>query len=347
MFACKIISIGNWYFINLPNRNDKVHIKYISERNEKMSLELVKEIFQKLPDCKNWSAHLLGFKHSIRNGTVYNCRKIELEPSSEMDKLIQSISELYVGEDKHRISKYTDIREYDGTCNGTTIYKISENNSNVEIDLAALFQGIADSDTEADPLEMKSQAYVLCGCFKINNEEHRLKMISMNTPVTLLNNRFMCNNGKFWAITEKVLHLRTIMNVLIYDKTVYFLDMSGETLFNMERAYKLKCSEVVNEIETMNIVSDIEIFKNTATTGANPRRFAAFSKSKLQLLKKKKNREKAAKYFNIPLTEDKKQFNTTEKVDAENLVKLLCGKAMWDIMEEVPVEVDGSKSWTR
>lgn len=312
-----------------------------------MSLELVKEIFQKLPDCKNWSVHLLGFKHSKRNGTIYNCRKIELEPAGEMNKLIKSISELYMGEDKHRLSKYVDIREYDGTCNGTTIYKISEINNNVEIDLDALFQGIADSNTEADSLEMKSQAYVLCGCVKINNEEHQLKLISMSTPITLLKNRFLHNNGKFWAITNKVLHLHTIMNVLIYDKIVYFLDMSGETLFNMERAYKLKCSEVVNEIETMNIVSDFDTFRNIATTGSNPRRFAAFSKSKLQLLKKKKNREKAAKYFKIPLTEDNQKFNTTEKVDAENLVKLLCGKAMWDIMEEVPVEVDSSKSWSR
>lgn len=312
-----------------------------------MSLELVKEIFQNLPNCKNWSTHLLSFKHSIRNGSIYNCRRIELEPSGEMDKLIQSISDLYVGEDKHRLSKYTDVREYDGTCNGTTIYKISESSSKVEIDLDALFKGIADSDTESDPLEMRLQAYILCGGIKINDEEHRLKLISMNNPITTLNNRFRHNKGKFWAISKKVLHLRTIMNVLIYDRTVYFLDMSGETLFNMERAYKLKCSEVVNEIDTMNIVSDIEVFKNTATAGANPRRFAAFSKSKLQLLKKKKNREKAAKYFNIPLTDDKEQFNTTEKVDAENLVKLLCGKAMWDIMEEVPVEVDGSKSWTR
>lgn len=312
-----------------------------------MSLELVKEIFQNLPDYKNWSVHLLGFKHSKRNGTVYNCRKIELEPSREVDKLIQSISDLYVGEDKNRLSKYKDVREYDGTCNGTTIYKISENNSNIVIDLETLFQGIANSDTESNPLEMNLQAYALCSCIKVNNEEHRLKLISMNTPITLLKNRFMHNNGKFYAITKKVLHLRTIMNVLIFDKTVYFFDMSGESLFNMERSYKLKCSEVVNEIETMNIVSDIEIFKKIATTGANPRRFAAFSKSKLQLLKKKKNREKAAKYFDMPLTEDKAQFITAEKADAENLVKLLCGKAMWDIMEEIPVEVDGSRSWTR
>lgn len=29
------------------------------------------------------------------------------------------------------------------------------------------------------------------------------------------------------------------------------------------------------------------------------------------------------------------------------LVKILCGKAMWDILEEIPVEVDGIKNWMR
>jgi len=63
------------------------------------------------------------------------------------------------------------------------------------------------------------------------------------------------------------------------------------------------------------------MFRSTATSGQNPRRFAAFSKSKLQLLTKKKNREKTAKNFKLPLTENK-QFDTSQKVDAENLVSI-------------------------
>ncbi len=210
--------------------------------------------------------------------------------------------------------------------------------------MEALLQGIADSDSEVDPLSMKAQAYVLCGNMKDGDDDHQIKLISMNTPITTLKNRFLHDKGKFWEIPDKVLNLRTSMNVIIYDKTVYFLDMSGETLFNMERAYKIKCAEAVNEIEELNIISDPEMFRSTATSGQNPRRFAAFSKSKLQLLTKKRNREKAAKCFNIPLTDDK-QFDTSQKGDAENLVKVLCGKAMWDVLEEVPVEVDGSKDW--
>lgn len=309
-----------------------------------MSLDLVKEIFRALPDCKEWHAHLLSFTHSKRHGTTYNCRRIELEPSERLSALIKDISAGYVGEGKNKLKKYADIREYDGTCNATTVYRISENNSDIEIDLEALLQGIADSDSEADPFGMKAQAYVLCGNMRRDDEDHQIKLISMNTPITTLKNRFWHDKGKFWEIPDKVLNLRTSMNVIIYDRKVYFLDMSGETLFNMERAYKLKCSETIDEIEGLRIISDPDVFRSTASSGQNPRRFAAFSKSKLQLLTKKRNREKAAKYFKIPLTEDK-EFDTSQKVDAENLVKVLCGKAMWDVLEEVPVEVDGSKDW--
>ena len=309
-----------------------------------MSLDLIKEIFSSMPDCNEWHAHLLSFTHSKRQGTTYNCRRIELEPSERLSVLIQDVSLGYIDESKNKLNKYVDVREYDGTCNATTIYRIREDNVDVEIDLDALLQGIADSDSESDPFGMKAQAYVLCGNMRRNDEDHQIKLISMNTPITTLRNRFFHDKGKFWEIPNKVLNLRTSMNVIIYDRTVYFLDMSGETLFNMERAYKLKCDDAIHEIEEKKFISDSVMFRNTASSGQNPRRFAAFSKSKLQLLTKEKNREKAAKYFKIPLTEDKR-FDTSQKVDAENLVKVLCGKAMWDVLEEVPVEVDGSKDW--
>lgn len=162
-----------------------------------MSLDLIKNIFEELPSCKEWHAHLLGFKHSKRQGTTYNCRRIELEPSERLNTLIQDIAESYVGEGKNKLSKYTDIREYDGTCNSTTIYRISENNPDIEIDMEALLQGIADSDSEVDPLSMKAQAYVICGNRQVGDDEHQVKLISMNTPITTFKNRFLQDKGKF------------------------------------------------------------------------------------------------------------------------------------------------------
>ena len=51
-----------------------------------MSLDLVMGIFIALSDCKEWHAHLLSFTHSKRNGTTYNCRRIELEPSERLSR---------------------------------------------------------------------------------------------------------------------------------------------------------------------------------------------------------------------------------------------------------------------
>ena len=310
-----------------------------------MSLRMIHEIFNSLPECEEWNAYLLKFKHSKKQGMIYNCRKIELEPFDRINALIQDISDTYTCTRKNRLEKYTDVREYDGTCNGTTVYRISEDNPNIKIDLDTLFDGIADSDSESDPFEMKAQAYILCGQVEKNDEIHQVKLISMNMPITTLKNRFFHNAGKFYDISDKVLNWRVTTNVVIYDRTIYFLDMAGETLFNMERAYKIKCLDAVEEIVCMNIVTDSDMFRITATSGPNPRRFAAFSKSKLQLLSKRKNREKVAEYLKIPLTSDRTQFDTREKKDAESLVKILCGKAMWDILEEIPVEVNGIKNW--
>lgn len=75
---------------------------------------------------------------------------------------------------------------------------------------------------------MKAQAYVLCGKMRRDDDEHQIKLISMNTPITTLKNRFLHDKGKFREIPDKVLNLRISMNVIIYDRTVYFLDMSGK-----------------------------------------------------------------------------------------------------------------------
>ena len=58
------------------------------------------------------------------------------------------------------------------------------------------------------------------------------------------------------------------------------------------------------------------------------------------------NRRKVRAKFGIPLTANNK-FDIADNSNAEKLVKVLCNKAMWDILEDTPVEVDGSKSWVR
>lgn len=311
-----------------------------------MSLDLIKHIFSEITNQPNWTIHLLSFKHSKSRESTYNCRKIELQPDGETDKLIKSISDTYVEGDRAVLSKYLDVRKYDGTCLNTTIYKI-EDNSTLGIDIQGLFQGIADTDTECDPMKFKYQAYILCSSINYLGDEHRVKLISMNNPFKsyIEKNCFSFNKGNFKRFEKKLLYLRTSINVVIFDETVYFLDMSGETLFNMERAYRKKCSECIRKIETMSILSDFDIFKSIATTGQNPRKFVSFNYNKLNLMAQKRIRKDVSVKYGIPLTSDGRKFDTSQEEDANKLVKVLCNKAMWDIIENQPMEVDASKKW--
>ena len=86
--------------------------------------------------------------------------------------------------------------------------------------------------------------------------------------------------------------------------------------------------------------------REEARNGKNKNKIEKNLSGKLDLLTTKSNRIKVKEKFGIPLTSDKK-FDTSEKINAEKLVKVLCNKAMWDILEDTPVEVDGSKSWER
>lgn len=313
-----------------------------------MSIEILQDVFKNLqnhPDNSNWTIHLLHFHHNQKDGTIYNCIKIELHPKECLKQLLLDIATAHLDGTKARLKKYTEVRDYDGTCNGTIIYRITKDNTSISIDLDALLQGIANSDSEVDPEKIKYQAYALCGTIELFGESKEVKLISMNTPITTMKNKFtFLSKRQFEKLSKPVLNLRTSINVVIIDQDVFFLDMSGETLFNMERAYKQKCEKIVSDIENMKLVSNMEVFRKIATSGQNPRKFIAFQDSKLQLLRREPIRKEVSKKFDIPLSDDNACF-ITDDVNSEKLIKVLCNKAMWDTIENRPVEVDGSKKW--
>ena len=181
------------------------------------------------------------------------------------------------------------------------------------------------------------------GIIDIEGEEKPVKLISMQNPVTSLKHKFLRANGTFTEITDKVISLRTSIDVIIIEDTVYMLTLAGENLFNMERAYKATCAGKLNDIEQCNIVTDFSAFSSLAGSGHNPRKFVSFNDEHLQKLKNANSRKKMAKKFNIPLDGDK--FDTTQQSAAEKIVKLLCDRGMVDPFDDNPMEVAGSKKW--
>ena len=308
-----------------------------------MTLEKMKTVFAALPNCTAWSLQLLKINTSKQSGTSYIGREIALSPEGTLASFVAEISDRYIDESKGVLNSYHDITEYNGSTVDRVIYWLNKTNELILDEYDTLITAIANPDTELDPLEFKARAYVLRGIVQLDGEDKPIKLISMQNPVTSLKHKFLRANGTFTEITDKVVSLRTSIDVIILEDTVYMLTLAGENLFNMERAYKAACAGKLNEIEQCNIVTDFAAFSSIAGSGHNPRKFVSFNDAHLQKLKNSRSRAKMARKFNIPMTGD--LFDTTQPGAADKIVKLLCDRGMVDPFDDNPMEVAGSKKW--
>ena len=308
-------------------------------------MELLKAAFAEMCNCSNWSLQLLKISTSKTAGTKYASRHIQLEPESEMASFISEISKKYLSDGKGSLDSYTDIVDYDGTASGTTIYRLTKDNMLIASEYGTFLTEIANPDVEADPFSYTS-AYVLKGAVSIDGDEIPVKLVSMQSPITKLKQKFQLlhPSGRFSQITRPILTLRTSVDVVMIGDTIYFLTLAGENLFNMARAYKAVCHDAVTEIEGTGIISNIDSFRVIAESGHNPRKFVSFDRERLNALKNTNTRRAMAKKFSIPL-DGENRFDTTKDGAADKIVKLLCNKGMIDPFKNAAVEVSGAKQW--
>ena len=303
----------------------------------------MKAVFAALSNCTAWSLQLLKINTSKQSGTSYTGREIVLSPEGTLASLVAEISDRYIDESKGVLNSYHDITEYNGSTVDKVIYWLNKTNELISDEYSALISAIANPDTELDPLDFKARAYVLRGIVHIDEGDKPIKLISIQNPVTSLKHKFLRSNGTFTEITDKVISLRTSIDVIIIEDTVYMLTLAGENLFNMERAYKAACAGKLVEIEQCGIVTDFTAFSSIAGSGHNPRKFVSFNDAHLQKLKNARSRTRMAKKFNIPMNGD--LFDTSQPDTVDKIVKLLCDRGMVDPFDDNPMEVAGSKKW--
>ncbi len=302
-------------------------------------MKRVRELFQKLNTGENWSLLVLQINSSRKMGISYVAREIFLESDERLNSYISDIANKYIGDKGCFDESFTELVDYDGTTGGKTIYHLRADNDLIADEYQKLITAIGNSNQENDPLKMKLKSSVLCGLL----DDIPIKLFTMQTPVSTFKNKFQFNKGNLKEIKDKVLTLRTNIDVMIYGEDVYFLTLAGEKLFNMERAYKALSVEYIAQIKESGIIVDVEIFSGIAGSGHNPRRFVAYNQERLESMKDKTVRRQIAEQFSLPIKDDK--IDTSQSGVSEKLVKILCNKGMIDPFENEAVEVSGSKKW--
>ncbi|MBQ4439306.1 DUF4868 domain-containing protein [bacterium] len=303
-----------------------------------MSLNIIKEISERLKESKSPSLYLLNI--NITDDIGYSALQIEL--GTDLKEFIDDLSKSFA----KKIQQFQNVIEYNGSAQNNFIYKISSSNhffSSIQKKIEIIKKKLSEQNVESNPLTYEN-AYILQCSIDFKDGKKTVILVSMQNPTTRLKHKFLYSSNTFSKITDKVLNLRTMIDVVIINDTVYFLNLDGEKLFNLERAYKNNAQVKIQEIQDADIIDDFDLFKKVAESGFNPRRFMAYNKDNLESIKNTERRKQLAKQFSIALNSLNK-FNIANKDDAEKVIKLLCDKAALEPFNQTPIEVEGTTKW--
>lgn len=309
-----------------------------------MSIQTITDVFTNLESINNLSIQLLKYNYTKALGSRYAAREIMIQDRDRFDLLFE-ISRLYTSGKKNIAQCYSGINDYDGTADSMTIYRMDNDNPLIATQYNDFFASICDPDLEEWPMTYDS-AYILKGTLAINDSELNIILASIANPITTLKRKYSWDNNTLKSISEKVINLRNTFDLLVVDNNVYFLTMAAENLFHMERSYKQVCVQTVESLSEYEVFSDIEGFKNVATSKHNPRRFVSYDKRNFEHLLVKENRKIIADKFGIALTGPEEIFDTASEDNCNKIVKVLCNKGMLHPINNSPVEVNGTKPWT-
>lgn len=301
-----------------------------------------KEILEKvLKELKGLNYPHLGL---IRSGDGVLCRTIHIEPPEELKQILADISKNT--RDKLK-SKQDAVKKYDGTTDNSVIYKIETGDWLIQEWYNSLLAALDQPKHEGELDDISDcTAYVLWGAVSVDGEAKTVKLFSVKNPITTLTHKFLYEEGTLKPINKKVLSLKTTVEVVIVDNTVYLLSLEGERLFPIERAYKNSCEAKIQQICDAEIVSDATKFSEAASRGHNPRRLAAFSEENLNILRDVNNRKTIANTFSINLNARSK-FDMDQDDTAEKLIKFLCKRAAILPITNIPVETAAQTLWSR
>lgn len=312
-----------------------------------MAIEKVQNIIERLSSSDNWNIYTLRYKYTKKHGAVFESRQIRFRKRKELLEYIDFIQNEFL---KNTFKKYNEIREYDGTCNSSVIYYFQQKDSMITENLQLLNESLAKATTgcnEKGSEGDKENAFILQGTIKDENDEEQLiKLITLRKPFTTLKNKFCYEEGEYKKIDSKVLNLGNTFDVLILgNEKVYFMNLNGESLFNLERVYKAICYKKVEEVCNNNILSDNDAFAKTANSGHNPRKFVLYDDKNLKYISVPKQRKRIAEKFQIKLN-SKGEIDTSDSNNVNKLIKFLCNRAVLDPTNLEARESDGTKKWS-
>lgn len=299
-------------------------------------------VLENLGTLRDKDVQLIHYVHKA-SGSAYQCSRIKYRPESELDKVIEGISDRY----SKFLQEHSSIEEYAGQCFPDIIFHLNTERF-IQDDFKQFMKQIANPEIIDDfPNEQTYNAMLISGVVFLYGTSVPVKLISIHKPVSILK-RSVWERNAFVFRNLRTLNLPHDFEVLVLgSKDLYLINPEGEKLFNLERSFKIESQKIVGNIIKMDFLSNGKIFETYASSGRCPRRLIAYNEKTVNKIAEDfKFRSRVSKKFGIELNEDNKSC-ISSKEDAEKMVDILCDRATTDFFDDdKPVQVEHKKAWS-
>lgn len=307
-----------------------------------MSYNEINDGINKAKQIEKWDSLIIKYNHRT-HPNEYTCYKVSFATEQLLKETISNICDGYL----HIVQKYNSkIEEYTGANSKNVIDKISIFNELVISNWTSLIQHVNDYDDTVQLCDIKGNAFIFAGTYKENDCYKNIYLLSRKNPViTFKKGRapiFTSRNNLITDTDDPFLQFGKCFDALIYNNTIYMINLNCESILNMEYTHKKVCNKSLSELETLNIIKDWDQYSAYARGGHNPKRFVTYDRSIVEKLNQSQWRSKVENEIKIPIDLQTGKFDLSDPENARRFTSVVCGKLKSNIFDDGLCEVPTS-----
>lgn len=308
-----------------------------------MSFALIEDGLNKAKNITTWSSLLIEYNH-VKHPNEYICYDMNFSSPDLLSTTISNMCDAFLS----IVNKYDKkVLEYTGENSKDVVDKLSTKNVLIATCWNALIEHINNSDDTTEFKNIHANAYVFVGSYTLDDgtSENIYLLTRKNPLLTYKKGRtpiFTSQNNIIAKADEPLVQFSKSFDAIVYKNIIYMINNNCESIFNMEYTHKIICKKQLSELETANIISDIESYKTFASSGHNPKKFITYDSSIVEKLKQTKWKNKLSKDLKIPIDPVTKQFDLRKEVNAKNFTLVICGKTKLNMFDDGICEVTTS-----
>lgn len=306
-----------------------------------MSLQKIEAAISTAKQITHWNSLLIEYNHK-KNPNEYVCYNINFASAQLLNDIITSMCDAFLS----IVKKQNRILDYTAQNPKNTTEKLDVTGQLMQLSWTSLINHINNSDDSVDLKDISANAFIFAGSYEDSDgNEKNLYLLAQKNPIMSFKKRtpiFWARNNTIQETTEPLVQFGRCFDVLIVDNILYSINNNSESIFNIEYSHKIVCQERLDELESADIINDIDSYKTFAASGQNPKKFITYNPEIVEKLKKQKYKDLLKKRLHIPVNPTTHKFDLSDPQNAKNFTLAICGKTKNNMFDDGVCEVPSS-----